>query len=144
MGMLTTNEQMAPFIPPEPELALPRTYEGCYEEIQSFLNGGMVGRRRLKKVLPSLFSYFGILTLESKARILTDCGLSPLRTSNDVTFNLHEATAECLPPITPVVSSQDTRTETVFSGGSCSPQPSQTSLLSSLSGSDEEAQGESK
>ena len=95
MGTLTEEIRSPPWVPSssEPDMALPKSYQGCVEEIKSFLNGGMVGRRRLKQVLPSLFSYFGILTLESKATLLTECGLVPVTQYNDVTFYLKEMQA---------------------------------------------------
>lgn len=88
--MLVENHTRVCPPPTEAELAFPRSAQGCTEEIKTFIRGGSAGLNRLKQVLPSLFNYFGVYTLDSKAGILTDCGLTPLRQNNDVTFSLKD------------------------------------------------------
>lgn len=60
----------------------------CMQEIRAFLKGGECGAQRLKEVLPSLFSYYKIVTTEGKGQLLVDCGLSPYisETNDEVTF----------------------------------------------------------
>ena len=69
-------------------------YEGddsshqCMKEIQTFLRGGEAGAQRLKEILPSLFSYYKIVTTEEKANILHACHLYPYLsdTNDEVSF----------------------------------------------------------
>jgi hypothetical protein len=63
-----------------------RTREDLLSYIRGFLRGGMPAIARLKQVLPSIFDYFKIVSLDGKADILIQCGLSPYRENNDVTF----------------------------------------------------------
>ena len=61
----------------------------CKLEILVFLRGAEGGVKRLKDVLPSLFAYYNIITIESKARLLSECGLIPYKCKDaigDVTF----------------------------------------------------------
>ena len=57
-------------------------------EIRAFLGGGMAALARLKEILPSLFSYFQIITLDSRAKLLIKCGLTPIHEDNasEITF----------------------------------------------------------
>ena len=63
-----------------------RNEAGCIAEIAVFLKGGVAGAARLRDILPSLFSYFGIVTNNCKAGILVKCGLAPVRTKTDISF----------------------------------------------------------
>jgi hypothetical protein len=62
----------------------------CKQEIEAFIRGGKGGANRLREILPSLFSYYKVLTAEAKVLLLDDCGLSPYIDSNSgqVTFFL--------------------------------------------------------
>ena len=81
-------------LPPTEVKNPPKTYEEsdnraqCMQEIRTFLKGGECGAQRLKEVLPSLFSYYKIVTTEGKGQLLVDCGLSPYisETNDEVTF----------------------------------------------------------
>jgi len=57
-------------------------------QIQTYLSGGLPGQARLKQILPSLFSYFQIITLDSRAKLLARCGLAPIHGDepSEVTF----------------------------------------------------------
>ena len=63
-----------------------RNEAGCIAEIAVFLKGGIPGAARLRDILPSLFSYFGIVTNNCKAGVLVKCGLAPVRTKTDISF----------------------------------------------------------
>ena len=63
-----------------------RNEVGCIAEIAVFLKGGVPGAARLRDILPSLFSYFGIVTNNCKAGVLVKCGLAPVRTKTDISF----------------------------------------------------------
>lgn len=63
-----------------------RTKEDLLAYIRGFIRGGLPAIARLKQVLPSIFDYFKIVSLDGKADILLQCGLAPYRENNDVTF----------------------------------------------------------
>ncbi len=70
------------------EQIFPMTEANCMLEIKAFLGGGVPGQARLKQILPSLFSYFKIITMDSRARLLCNCGLAPIygEEPSEVTF----------------------------------------------------------
>ncbi len=69
-------------------------YEGndgesqCVMEMLAFLGGGIPGAARLKAVLSSIFAYYMITAVSSRADLLRMCGLHPCPTPDgtDVTF----------------------------------------------------------
>ena len=71
---------------PENGQSSPRNEAGCIAEIAVFLKGGVPGAARLRDILPSLFSYFGIVTNNYKAGVLVKCGLAPVRTKTNISF----------------------------------------------------------
>ena len=67
----------------------PNSESECKTEIRVFLRGAEGGVKRLKEILPSLFAYYKIVTIDGKARLLSECGLIPYRCQDaggDVTF----------------------------------------------------------
>ena len=60
--------------------------EACKQEILAFARGGPGGLARLREVLPSIFVYFEIITLEEKSCILRECSLTPLINAMDISF----------------------------------------------------------
>lgn len=71
-------------------MKLAKTPDECKREIRTFIVGGVPGIARLHEVLPSIFDFFGVITDESKCRILRECGLCPARYegSSHITFKL--------------------------------------------------------
>ena len=62
--------------------------EKCKQEIVGFLKGGEAAVQRLKEILPTLFAYYGIITMDAQARLIRECKLTPYKsqTSGGVTF----------------------------------------------------------
>lgn len=58
----------------------------------AYVRGDLPGVRRLKDILPSLFSYYKIITLDGQSKILSECGLWPIVMCGcaDVTFYFNE------------------------------------------------------
>ena len=60
----------------------------CEMEINSFQSGGITGLVRLKQVLPSIFSYYSVNTIEAMQTTLRRCNLVPVLEDHYVTFYL--------------------------------------------------------
>lgn len=60
----------------------------CEMEIKSFKSSGITGLTRLKQVLPSIFSYYNVLTIEAMQETLRRCSLVPILEDHYVTFYL--------------------------------------------------------
>jgi len=69
-------------------------------QIQTYLSGGLPGQARLKQILPSLFSYFQIITLDSRAKLLARCGLAPIHGDepSEITFYFNPEKTNPLQP----------------------------------------------
>ncbi len=70
------------------------------EQIKLHIRGGLPGQDRLKLILPTLFSYFQIITVDSRIKLLTKCGLFPIKgeDSSEVTFYFNPEKANPLKP----------------------------------------------
>ena len=60
----------------------------CEMEIKSFKSSGITGLTRLKQVLPSIFSYYNVVTIEAMQETLRRCSLVPILEDHYVTFYL--------------------------------------------------------
>lgn len=70
----------------------------CEMEIHSFQSGGTTGLVRLKQVLPSLFRYYRVDTIEAMQTTLRRCNLVPVLEGHYVTFRLDVPPGEDLSP----------------------------------------------
>lgn len=58
----------------------------CVSEIKAFVRGGPAGLDRLRKVLPSIFRHYRVVSQSQQAHILAKSGLMPVSNGRAVTF----------------------------------------------------------
>ena len=63
----------------------------CVLDMAAFCRGGLPGMRRLKEVLPSIFQYHKVISLDEQEKMIKLVGLSPIRDATGyVTFTVPE------------------------------------------------------
>lgn len=67
-----------------------RSSQQCKEMIQSFKAANAL--QRAKELLPVIFDYHRVFALETQARILRECSLTPIMEKNYVTFEISTET----------------------------------------------------